>query len=156
MFSPTMRRVFLAILLVSSMVLAGCFGDGETIVDSDVTAAPAWDDYILIDEQAHESPREFITVDLRTNESTNMTWAVFDESKGGNCCEHYIATTIQGSILNIGGEYPVWSVDRGHEWDTWIPGVTPDLQCRTFVPTNPGLLCRKSLRSGTEDQNHDW
>ena len=79
-------------------------------------------------------PREFITVDLRTNESTNMTWAVFDESKGGNCCEHYIATTIQGSILNIGGEYPVWSVDRGHDWDTWIL-VTPDLQCRnSFQP----------------------
>ena len=117
-----MRRGFLAMLLVSSMVLAGCFGDGETIVDSEVIAAPAWDDYILIDEKTHESPREFITVDLRTNESTNMTWAVFDESKGGNCCEHYIATTIQGSILNIGGEYPVWSVDRGHDWDTWIPG----------------------------------
>ena len=32
----------------------------------------------------------------------------------------------------------MWSVDRGHEWDTWMPGVTPDLQCRTFVPTNPG------------------
>ena len=131
-----MRRGFLAMLLVSSMVLAGCFGDGETIVESEVIAAPAWDDYILIDEKTHESPREFITVDLRTNESTNMTWAVFDESKGGNCCEHYIATTIQGSILNIGGEYPVWSVNRGHDWDTWIPGVTPDLQCRTFVPVS--------------------
>ena len=34
-----MRRGFLALLLVSSMVLAGCFGDGETIVDSDVTAS---------------------------------------------------------------------------------------------------------------------
>ena len=84
-------------LLVSSMVLAGCFGDGETIVESEVTTS-AWEDYVLIDEQTHETPREFITVDLRTNESTNMTWAVFDESKGGNCCEHYIATTIQGSI----------------------------------------------------------
>ena len=78
-----MRRGFLAMLLVSSMVLAGCFGDGETIVDSDVTAAPAWEDYILIDEKTHESPREFITVDLRTNESTNMTWAVFDDQRAG-------------------------------------------------------------------------
>ncbi|MGB1659042.1 MAG: hypothetical protein ACPHHS_00950 [Candidatus Poseidoniaceae archaeon] len=132
-----MRRALLAMLLVSSMVLAGCFGDGESIVENEEVKS-AWSDYILIDEQQHESPREFMTVDLRTNETTNMTWAVFDESKGGNCCEHYIATTIQGSILNIGGEYPVWSVDRGHDWDTWIPGVTPDLQCRTFVPTNPG------------------
>ena len=46
--------------------------------------------------------------------------AVFDESKGGDCCEHYIATTIQGSILNIGG-VSCRSVDRGHDWDTWIP-----------------------------------
>ena len=119
------------------MILAGCFGDGKAIVETE-EIKPVWNDYVLIDEKTHEMPREFMTVDLRTNETTNMTWAVFDESKGGNCCEHYIATTIQGSILNIGGEYPVWSVDRGHEWDTWIPGVTPDLQCRTFVPTNPG------------------
>ena len=132
-----MRRGLLAMLLVSSMVLAGCFGDGETIVENEEITS-AWTEYILIDEQTHETPREFMTVDLRTNETTNMSWAVFDESKGGNCCEHYIATTISGSILNIGGEYPVWSVDRGHEWDTWIPGVTPDLQCRTFIPTNPG------------------
>ena len=98
-------------LLVSSMVLAGCFGDGDAIVEME-EVKPAWNDYVLIDEKTHEMPREFMTVDLRSNETTNMTWAVFDESKGGNCCEHYIATTIQGSILNIGGEYPVWSVDQ--------------------------------------------
>ena len=90
------------------MVLAGCYGDGESIVESEEYQS-AWETYVLIDEQAHESPREFMTVDLRSNETTNMTWAVVDESKGGNCCEHYIATTISGSILNIGGEYPVWS-----------------------------------------------
>ena len=127
-----MRRGILSVVLVCSMVLAGCYGDGETIIEAKDKNA-AWQNYVLIDEQAHESPREFTTVDLRTNETTNITWAVFDESKGGNCCEHYIATTIQGAIFNIGGEYPVWSVDRGHDWDTWIPGVTPDLQCRTFV-----------------------
>ena len=27
--------------------------------------------------------------------------------------------------MNIGGEYPVWSNDRGQEWDTFIPGVIP-------------------------------
>ena len=98
-----MRRAILALMLVSSMVLAGCFGDGEAIVETE-EIKPVWNDYVLIDEKTHEIPREFMTVDLRTNETTNMTWAVFDESKGGNCCEHYIATTIQGSILNIGGE----------------------------------------------------
>ena len=102
-----MRRGVLAVMLVCSMVLAGCYGDGESIVE-DEEYQSAWENYVLIDEQTHESPREFMTVDLRSNETTNMTWAVFDESKGGNCCEHYIATTISGSILNIGGEYPVW------------------------------------------------
>ena len=49
-----------------------------------------------------------------TNATTNTTWAVFDASYGGNCCEHYLATDIDGQILNIGGEYPVFSTDRGH------------------------------------------
>ena len=40
--------------------------------------------------------------------------------------------------MNIGGEYPVYSADRGHAWDTYIPGALPDAQCRTFIPTNPG------------------
>ena len=87
-------------MLVCSMLLAGCYGDGEAIVE-DEEYQSAWENYVLIDEQTHESPREFMTVDLRSNETTNMTWAVFDESKGGNCCEHYIATTISGSILNL-------------------------------------------------------
>jgi hypothetical protein len=29
-------------------------------------------------------------------------------------------------------------MDRGHAWDTYIPGFIPDTQCRTFVPTNEG------------------
>ena len=61
-----MRRGLLAMLLVSSMVLAGCFGDGETIVENEEITS-SWTEYILIDEQTHETPREFMTVDLRTN-----------------------------------------------------------------------------------------
>ena len=119
-----MRRIVLAILLASSTLLAGCFGEGETLVEEEI-AKNVWTDYVLIDSQSHESLRPFTTVDLRTNQSTNMSWAVFDASKGGNCCEHYLATSIEGQILNIGGEYPVWSLDRGHEWDTYIPEVLP-------------------------------
>ena len=62
-----MRRAILAMLLVSSMVLAGCFGDGEAIVETE-EVKPAWDNYVLIDEKTHEMPREFMTIDLRTNE----------------------------------------------------------------------------------------
>ena len=135
-----MRRVVLTILLCFSTLMAGCFSNGEGLVEQeDEIAKPIWNDYALIDSQGHDRTEQFTTIDLRTNETTNMTWAVFDASYGGNCCEHYLATTIEGQILNIGGEYPVWSFDRGHIWDTYIPEVLPAVgQCVTFVPTNPG------------------
>ena len=132
-----MRRAVLSVLLMSSMVLAGCFGGGETIVN-ETNQEPIWSTYALIDSAPHEDARMFMTVDLATNQTTNTSWAIFDKSKGGNCCEHYIATSIEGQILNIGGEYPVYSMDRAHTWDTYIPGFIPDSQCRTFVPTNEG------------------
>ena len=135
-----MRRVVLTILLCFSTLMAGCFSNGEGLVEQeDEIAKPIWNDYALIDSQGHDRTEQFTTIDLRTNDTTNMTWAVFDASYGGNCCEHYLATTIEGQILNIGGEYPVWSFDRGHIWDTYIPEALPAVgQCVTFVPTNPG------------------
>lgn len=132
-----MRRVVLSMLLMASMVLAGCFGDGEAIITEE-QQEPIWSTYTMIDSMPHEDVRMFLTVDLATNQTTNTSWAVFDKTKGGNCCEHYIATSIEGQILNIGGEYPVYSADRAHTWDTYIPGFIPDTQCRTFVPTNEG------------------
>ena len=130
-------RVAMAFVLALSTLLAGCFGEGETIVESQ-EETPIWLDYEMVDTIPAISPWEFTTIDLNLNESTSTTWAVFNKDYGGNCCEHYIATTIDGTILNIGGEYPVWSHDRGHEWDTYIPGVFTDPMCRTPVPTNPG------------------
>jgi len=132
-----MARMAFAVLLAMSTLLAGCFGDGESVVET-AEVEPAWSVYERVDGQSHEDERLFVTVDLATNQTTNTTWAVFDASYGGNCCEHYLATSIQGQILNIGGEYPVFSDDRGHVWDTYIPPALPDTQCRTFVPTNPG------------------
>ncbi len=122
---------------MASMVLAGCFGDGEAIITEE-QQEPIWSTYTMIDSMPHEDLRMFLTVDLATNQTTNTSWAVFDKTKGGNCCEHYIATSIEGQIMNIGGEYPVYSADRAHTWDTYIPGFIPDTQCRTFVPTNEG------------------
>ncbi len=122
---------------MASMVLAGCFGDGEAIITEE-QQEPIWSTYTMIDSMPHEDVRMFLTVDLATNQTTNTSWAVFDKTKGGNCCEHYIATSIEGQIMNIGGEYPVYSADRAHTWDTYIPGFIPDTQCRTFVPTNEG------------------
>ncbi len=132
-----MQRALLSLALVCSMLLAGCFGDGaRTVEDEDISSI--WENYERVDTQSHDLEANFVTVDLRTNQSTNTTWAVFDATYGGNCCEHYLATSIEGQIMNIGGEYPVYSADRGHAWDTYIPGALPDAQCRTFIPTNPG------------------
>ena len=58
-------------------------------------------DYQIIDPIAPISPWEFTTVDLNLNQSTTTSWAVFNKEYGGNCCEHYLATTIDGTILNI-------------------------------------------------------
>lgn len=132
-----MRRTPVVLAMVMSMVLAGCFGDGSQTIQSEDQPS-LFATYERIDAQPHEVERMFTTVDLRTNETTNTTWAVFDATYGGNCCEHYLATSIEGQILNIGGEYPVFSADRGHLWDTYVPPALPDSQCRTFVPTNPG------------------
>ena len=109
-------------------MLAGCFGGGESYVEEAEDDLPIWLDYQIIDPIARISPWEFTTIDLNLNQSTSTSWAVFNKDYGGNCCEHYLATTIDGTILNIGGEYPVWSHDRGHEWDTYIPGVS-QIQC---------------------------
>ena len=133
-----MKRVTLAILLALSTLLAGCFGGGENVAQPEEEVGPIWENYELVDTRIPIEPWNFTTTDLATNLTTDTTWAVFNKEYGGNCCEHYLATTIDGSILNIGGEYPVWSHDRGQEWDTYVPGFLTDPMCRTPVPTNPG------------------
>ena len=113
-------RIRFAILIALSTILAGCFGDGDNELMKEDVQTPIWTDYQMVDPIPAISPWEFTTIDLNLNESTMTSWAVFDKNYGGNCCEHYIATSINGTILNIGGEYPVWSHDRGHEWDTYL------------------------------------
>ncbi len=132
-----MQTRILAMLVIFSTLLAGCFGDGEEIVPVEEYSSLLLN-YEMIDSVPANDPRNFTTIDLQNNLTVTTSWAVFNKDQGGNCCEHYLATTIDGQILNIGGEYPVWSYDRGHEWDTWLPGVLPDITCRTPVPTNPG------------------
>ncbi len=66
-------------------------------------------------------------------------WTIFDRDEGGNCCEHYLATTKEGWIVNLGGEYPVWSEDRGHTWQTYVPTITDqDTSCRSPIHNIPG------------------
>ena len=51
--------------------------------------------------QLHPFSLGIYTVDLNLNESTTTSWAVFNKDYGGNCCEHYLATTIDGTYSTL-------------------------------------------------------
>ncbi len=99
-----------------------------------------WDrDYYLIDPSGHEDPREFVVANPVKNQTWgNATWTVFGNEHGGNCCEHYLAATKEGLILNFGGEYPTWSDDRGITWQEYRPSIFSQLGCLEPKPTVPG------------------
>ena len=40
-----MRRQLLAMFVLCSMLLAGCFGSGESVVDDDIEQTSIWEDY---------------------------------------------------------------------------------------------------------------
>jgi hypothetical protein len=90
-------------MMVLSMSLAGCFGGDETNLHSDFI----WDEDLnyVDDPLTHEDSRVFIVGDPMNNLTWgNASWAVFGNEEGGNCCEHYLAGTKEGWILNCGGE----------------------------------------------------
>lgn len=128
---------FFCILIVSSTVFAGCFGDSE-IVENEIIE---WDaDFMYVENPGtYEDSREFVVGNPYNNESWgNASWAVFGNEEGGNCCEHYLAGTKEGWIVNFGGEYPTWSEDRGHTWQEYIPEIFSQLGCLEPKPTVPG------------------
>jgi hypothetical protein len=129
------RTAIIALIVVSQM-LAGCMGGDEK--SAEPMRDPIFDSFVLIDAALHDDPRNFSTIDLGINQSAEFDWAVFGNEEGGNCCEHYLATTKEGLILNFGGEYPTWSEDRGHTWDEYLPSILGQVGCREWKPTVPG------------------
>ena len=69
-------RALLAVLVVASALTAGCFGEGEGLVDEEAMS-PMWEGYALIDQVPHDDARTFATVDLALNQSGETTWAGF-------------------------------------------------------------------------------
>tara|TARA_B100001996_G_scaffold258524_2_gene201046 strand:- start:4225 stop:5667 length:1443 start_codon:yes stop_codon:yes gene_type:complete len=131
------KEICIAFLIIISTFSAGCFEKGEeseeTIVD--------WDKGLMYidDPLTHDDPRDFIVASAVKNETWgNSSWAVFGNEEGGNCCEHYLAGTKEGWIVNFGGEYPTWSEDRGHTWNEYIPGIFSQIGCLEPKPTVPG------------------
>jgi hypothetical protein len=111
--------------------------EGDAVKD-DLTP---WDeDFTYIDiPSSHEDSRDFEIGDSTNNETWgNASWAVFGNEEGGNCCEHYLAATKEGWIVNFGGEYPTWSEDRGHTWKEYVPGIFSQIGCLEPKPTVPG------------------
>jgi len=118
------------------VLMAGCI---EEIDDKE--GSPSWGDgYYLIDPpETYEDFRNFTVSDPRNNETLGTSpWTVYGNEHGGNCCEHYLAATKEGWILNFGGEYPTWSEDRGHTWQEYRPSIFSQLGCMEPKPTVPG------------------
>jgi len=131
------KEICIAFLIIISTFSAGCFEKGEeseeTIVD--------WDKGLMYidDPLTHDDPRDFVVASGVKNETWgNSSWAVFGNEEGGNCCEHYLAGTKEGWIVNFGGEYPTWSEDRGHTWNEYLPGIFSQIGCLEPKPTVPG------------------
>jgi hypothetical protein len=131
------RGTVIIFLIIFSTFSAGCLDEGgsaeEPITD--------WDDGMAYIESpgSHEDSREFAIGSAINNETWgNSSWAVFGNEEGGNCCEHYLAGTKEGWIVNFGGEYPTWSEDRGHTWNEYIPGIFSQIGCLEPKPTVPG------------------
>ncbi len=122
-------------LVILQPLLAGCFGDE---LEEDMPAPISIFEKFRAYDSGLEDQRNFTSIDLAINSSTNLSWAVFGNEEGGNCCEHYLAATKEGLILNFGGEYPTWSVDRGHTWDEYIPSIFSQFGCMEPKPTVPG------------------
>ena len=144
MLGGEQSRTVFAVMMVCSMTLAGCFGGSES---EDIESTP-WDQGMeYVDsplshtDSCSSTPcvRPFTVGDSFSNDTWgNSSWAVFGNVEGGNCCEHYLAATKEGLILNFGGEYPTWSEDRGHTWDEYLPSIFSQIGCREWKPTVPG------------------
>ena len=132
------KEICIAFLVIISTFSAGCFEKGE---ESEEGALVDWDKGLMYidDPLTHDDPRDFVVASGVKNETWgNSSWAVFGNEEGGNCCEHYLAGTKEGWIVNFGGEYPTWSEDRGHTWNEYLPGIFSQIGCLEPKPTVPG------------------
>ena len=138
MLTLASRRSMASLAMSLMFILPGCLD----IID-EARGYEDWEDwdsdFYLIDPMGHEDPRDFVVADPIQNQTWgNATWTVFGNEHGGNCCEHYLAATKEGWILNFGGEYPTWSEDRGLTWQEYRPSIFSQIGCMEPKPTVPG------------------
>ena len=140
--------VALVTIMLSSVSLSGCIHDA--IIENLSAPYPKWyEEMEFIDDPMSHTDSCFSTPCVRNFtigepfsdeiwDETGNKWAVFGNVEGGNCCEHYLAATKEGWIMNFGGEYPTWSEDRGHTWQEYRPSIFSQLGCMEPKPTVPG------------------
>ena len=123
-------------LILSCLVFSGCIGEGSEEFDD----SAKWDkDMVQFPLDGLDDVRNFsVGMGLEDHSIGESNWAVFGNEEGGNCCEHYLAVTKEGWILNFGGEYPTWSEDRGRTWQEYVPSMFSQLGCLEPKPTVPG------------------
>ncbi len=138
------RNTLWSLLVAAALLVAGCLDD-----DDDVSTPPppeaepyayAMDPALMEDVRNYSDLRPFTLEEL-----DDRDWAVFKREHGGNCCEHYLASTKEGWIVNLGGEYPIWSEDRGETWNKYVPTILPS------GLSDQHELCRTLEPSGLED-----
>lgn len=129
-------KSFGSILIVISFYLSGCLNIAS--IYEDLGDEIFWEnEYYLIESPLnHDDARNFTMCE--NFYCDNASWAIFGNAHGGNCCEHYLAATKEGWILNFGGEYPTWSEDRGHTWQEYQPSIFSQIGCLEPKPTVPG------------------
>ena len=130
-----MGKYWTAVIL-SCLVFSGCIGEGSEEFDD----SAKWDkDMVQFPLDGLDDVRNFsVGLGLEDHSIGESNWAVFGNEEGGNCCEHYLAVTKEGWILNFGGEYPTWSEDRGRTWQEYVPSMFSQLGCLEPKPTVPG------------------
>ena len=88
-------------LILSCLVFSGCIGEGSEEFDD----SARWDkDMVQFPLDGLDDVRNFsVGLGLEDHSIGESNWAVFGNEEGGNCCEHYLAVTKEGWILNFGG-----------------------------------------------------
>jgi hypothetical protein len=66
--------------------------------------------------------KTYAVLDAKGRKAGKAKWSV--TTAGGNCCEVLVAATRTGRLLEFGGQFPVYSDDKGKSW-TEIRTVVP-------------------------------
>ena len=104
-------------LILSGMVLSGCMGQGSDQTEANVEWSRGM---VQIPLDGLDDVRNFsVGIAFENQTVGESNWAVFGNEEGGNCCEHYLAMTKEGWILNFGGNIQLGRMtEAGHGRNT--------------------------------------